>query len=253
MTKKFSIQNINVEPWVDLPSSKFLQNWQRKNEIEFNQKNRQIEKYKMFMKVFDFLNANGIEGDYFEFGCHRCRTFRMVMSLAYLHFNKKMHFFAFDSFQGLPKPKNKVSVSHWQKSSLKTTEVQFLKLIKETGYKTDNVHIIKGFYDKSLSRDLIKNFKNQDIKCKLVNIDCDLYESAVPVFKFLDSFLIEGSIIYLDDYYVGNNGNINYGIPRAFEEYKKISNWTFTEHMQVSWWGKTFIASPRIKSNKKSL
>ncbi len=241
MKKKFHIQNINKEPWVDLPSPELIKNWQDKDEINFNQKNRQIEKYKMFVKVFDFLNGNGINGDYFEFGCHRCRTFRMVMSLAFVHLKKNMSFFAFDSFEGLPELKNEVSVSHWKKASLKTTETDFLKLIKKSGYSTKNVHIIKGFYDKSLDKDLLDKLKKKKVKCKLVNIDCDLYESAVPVFNFLDDFLVEGSIIYLDDFFVGNKGNVNAGIPKAFYEYKKKSKWSFIEHMQVSWWGKTFI------------
>ena len=60
------------------------------------------------------------------------------------------------------------------------------------------VSIIKGFYKSSLNNKLKENFKKRKIKASLVTIDCDLYESAVPVFKFLN-FFQEGTIIYLDD------------------------------------------------------
>ena len=244
MKNKSIIKNINQEPWVSIFDEEEIKNWSKNDEITFNQKNRQLEKYKMFVKVFDFLNANSIDGDYFEFGCHRCRTFRMVLSLSKLHFNN-MNFFAFDSFEGLPELQNEVSVSHWKKNALKTSENEFLKLIQNSGFPTKSVRTIKGFYNDSLSEKLKNNLLKENIKCKLVNIDCDLYESAVPVFKFMDDFLVEGSIIYLDDYFVGNKGNINFGIPKAFHEYRKYSKWSFIEHMQVSWWGKTFITIPK--------
>ena len=72
------------EPWVELPNGLTLANWNLSDEVAYNQVNRQTEKALMFRRTFDFIKDNRIGGDYQEFGCHRCRTFRMALSEARL-------------------------------------------------------------------------------------------------------------------------------------------------------------------------
>ena len=73
------------EPWLDLPDGQALANWNDADEVAYNQINRQAEKALMFRRTFDFIKDNRIIGDYHEFGCHRCRTFRMALTEARLH------------------------------------------------------------------------------------------------------------------------------------------------------------------------
>ena len=136
----FSIPSLlEEEPWVKIPSRKDLKDWKKFDEIKFNQQNRQIEKYKMFIKTFDFLTENQIFGDYFEFGCHRCRTFRMVVSLAYMHQIEDMNFYAFDSFDGLPELENSVSVKDWKRGSLTTSQSDFMRILKKHGLNYNKI------------------------------------------------------------------------------------------------------------------
>ena len=58
----------------------------------FNQRNRHRQKYQFYVNVFDFLNESSIAGDYFEFGCHRVRTFRMALTEARRHHMTDMRF-----------------------------------------------------------------------------------------------------------------------------------------------------------------
>ena len=76
------VVRLEDEPWVQLADNSTLKNWTKNDEIRYNQGNRQAEKYDMFRKAFDFLNENEIKGDYHEYGCHRCRTFRMALTEA---------------------------------------------------------------------------------------------------------------------------------------------------------------------------
>src|SRR3954466_6243723 len=85
------------EPWVELASGSDLSGWARNEQIQYNQMYRQAENVQFFRKTFDFLTDNGIAGDYFEFGCHRGRTFRMALSEARRQNRDAMHFLAFDS------------------------------------------------------------------------------------------------------------------------------------------------------------
>src|SRR5689334_5194659 len=100
----FPLQGKHGEPWVDLPDGRDLQAWARDDEISYNQANRQTEKALFFRRTYDFLTDNRVTGDYYEFGCHRCRTFRMALTEARRHNLPSAKFFAFDSFEGLPEP-----------------------------------------------------------------------------------------------------------------------------------------------------
>ncbi len=236
------IVRLDDEPWVQLADNSTLKNWTKNDEIRYNQGNRQAEKYDMFRKVFDFLNENEIKGDYHEYGCHRCRTFRMALTEARRHNIADMKFWAFDSFEGLPDPTTEISVSKWVAGALTTSERQFHDLVKAHGVYPDRVNTVKGFYDKSLTKALQQKMRAKENKIALLTVDCDLYESAVPVFKFIEPLLQEGSVIYMDDLFVGTKGSPKRGVARAFLEFQKRSKWKFIRHMDVSWWGRTYIA-----------
>jgi len=98
------IEPVLGEPWVKLASGKELAKWGRDDEIAYNQASRQNEKALFFRRAFDFVTDNRVRGDYHEYGCHRCRTFRMALTEARRHNLLDMKFFAFDSFEGLPDP-----------------------------------------------------------------------------------------------------------------------------------------------------
>jgi len=235
------LTELNKEPWVTLDDGKHLSEWTHEDEVVYNQKNRQTEKYIFFRKTMDFLKDNRIEGDYYEFGCHRCRTFRMALSEARKHCQDLMQFYAFDSFEGLPEPTSDTSVEIWTKGALSTSEEAFRAHVVEHGIYLENYHTIKGFYSDSLTNDLQNKFLSKNRKASLINIDCDLYESAVPVFEFIEPLLQEGTIIYLDDQFAGYKGNPMKGVSKAFLEWQEKTKWRVVQHLQIGWWGRSYI------------
>ena len=237
-----TIEPIAEEPWVNLGNSDTHKDWGREEEIQYNQTNRQTEKAHFYRKTFDFLTDNRVHGDYHEYGCHRCRTFRMALTEARRHNLESMQFHAFDSFEGLPEPTTDTSVEIWKKGVLTTTEEQFMSMIKNQGIYLDKVNTIKGYYDDSLTKELQKQYLDSGRKISLVNIDCDLYESAVPVFNFIEPLLQEGSVIYMDDMFAGYKGNPMKGVSKAFLEWQERSRWKIVRHMDISWWGRSYIA-----------
>jgi Macrocin-O-methyltransferase (TylF) len=237
------VVRIDSEPWVKLADGRELARWSKQDEIRYNQGNRQAEKYQFFRRVFDFLHENEIRGDYHEYGCHRCRTFRMALTEARRHNLDHMKFWAFDSFEGLPTPTTETSVTKWTQGALTTSESEFLTIVRKHGIYVDNVRATKGFYADSLTPELQKQMLASEAKIALVTVDCDLYESAVPVFNFIEPLLQDGSVIYMDDLFVGNKGNPNRGVARAFLEFQKRSKWQVRRHLDVSWWGRTYIVS----------
>lgn len=236
------IVRVDNEPWVRLADGAELASWSKDDEIRYNQGNRQEEKCQFFRRVFDFVTENEIRGDYHEYGCHRARTFRMALTEARRHNLDDMKFWAFDSFEGLPDPVTETSVSKWTRGTLTTTEREFRTMVDGHGIYVDRIRTVKGYYSESLTDALRRRFAEQEAPIALVTVDCDLYESAVPVFGFIEPLLQDGSVVYLDDLFVGNKGNPSRGVARAFLEFQARSRFRFVRHLDVGWWGRSYIA-----------
>lgn len=235
------------EPWVHLEDGKALAGWGRADEIAYNQMNRQRHKRDFFVNAFDFLTDNGIIGSagvlrepgaYYEFGCHRARTFRMALTEARKHNLDDMLFYAFDSFEGLPTAAPTAMGARWAPGALKTSQAEFRALIDRHGIYVDRVHLVPGFFDKLPTP---ADFP----PASLVTVDCDLGESAVPVFEFIAPLIREGTIVYVDDWFSGYRGNPLKGIARAFHVFSIHGGWGFQPHMNVGWFGRSFIAYSR--------
>ncbi len=229
------------EPWVDLGNKTDLEGWGREQEISYNQMNRQTQKAVFYQRTFDFLTDNRVIGDYYEFGCHRCRTFRMALTEARKHNLSNMKFYAFDSFEGLPEPTSDTSVEIWKRGALTTSEDDFMRMVTDQGHYPENVSTIKGFYSESLTQSLQTKIIDTGSKAMLINIDCDLYESAIPVFKFIEPLLQEGTVIYIDDLFAGYKGSPNQGVALAFLEWQKNSRWHVARHLDIGWWGRSYV------------
>jgi hypothetical protein len=233
---------VGSEPWVALANGAALATWSREDEIVYNQVNRQSAKLAFYVAAYDFITENRVEGDYHEYGCHRARTFRMSLTEARRHGLERMKFFAFDSFEGLPTPETAPAVTGWQRGALSTSEVRFQELVAEHGIYVDRCVTVKGFYGESLTEERQRAFVTGEQPIALACIDCDLYESAVPVFRFIEPLLQEGSLLYVDDYFTGYKGSPVKGVARAFTEFQATSRFAFAPHMQIGWWGRSFIA-----------
>ncbi len=233
---------LDREPWVRLADSEELADWGHEQEVAYNQANRQSEKHRFYIRTFDFMCENRIGGAYHEFGCHRARTFRMALTEARRHNLHDMRFVAFDSFAGLPPATSAPSQEQWREGALATSEEEFLRLVGEHGLAVDRIDIVKGLYDETLTRERQQEFLAKREPIALACVDCDLYESAVPVFAFIDPLLQEGSVLYIDDLFAGYRGSPEKGVARAFIEFQERSRWRFVRHLDVGWWGRSYIA-----------
>ena len=174
------------EPYVKLLCENDFQTLSQKDLVIINQNNRQLHKHNFYKLAFDFIKDSGIMGDYLEFGVHKARTFRMALSEARSQGLNDMKFWAFDSFEGLP---DSATHNHarWSKGALTTSISDFREIINSFGIYLDKVNCVKGFYDQNLTQDFLENYLRENNKASFIAIDCDLYESAVPVFKFIES------------------------------------------------------------------
>ncbi len=237
-------QPLPCEPWVALPDHDAFKGFSKADEIALNQQRRQTLKFEFFKNTFDFLNDSEIRGDYFEFGTHRVRTFRMALSCARFYNLSGVSFHAFDSFEGLPDFGGAL-MDKWKAGALCTSRDEFVKTVESHGLYTDAVHTYKGFYDQTLTPTLAAELQARGTKAMMITVDCDYYQSAVSVFGFIEPFLQHGTVIYLDDVFAGFKSDSQGGVLRAFEEFAARSAYDFLPHLHVGWWGRSFIASAR--------
>jgi hypothetical protein len=236
------ILTIDVEPFVRLPSLADFNLMSADDYVTFNQKRRQKLKFDYFLNAFDFLTGSEIVGDYFEFGCHKARTFRMALSCAYFYKMHSMRFHAFDSFEGLPDFGDHL-IEQWRPGQLATSENDFDRLIAEHNLFPNKIFKHKGFYKDLLTPSLSKTLLESKAKAAFINIDCDFYDSAVSVFNFIEPFLQHGTVLYLDDAFCAFKETSKGGVLGAFNEFQKNSSFKFVEHMSVGWAGRSYIAS----------
>ena len=178
-----------------------------------------------------FLAWNQIGGDYLEFGVYQGASFaeayRSIWSardtvMEFIDtsetaewYRRRPRFIAFDSFSGLPGgPADRHA--DYGEGAYGCSEATFLSKIRDKGVDLNDVITVPGFYDQTL------NVKTRQLlgleRASLILIDCDLYESTVPVLDFITDLVGQGTIIIFDDWY-RYEGRPDKGEQRACREW----------------------------------
>jgi len=179
-----------------------------------------------------FMTWNQIPGDYFEFGVYRGESFavayRTIEHLRAKHIarghtspeyeewkNRPPRYVAFDGFGGLPPGQVKRHVDYHE-GSYSCSEAEFRANVAAAGVDLSRVVVVPGFYDESLNAGSREQHKLD--KVAVAMIDCDLYESTVPVLDFLTDMVQQGTILIFHDWF-RFKGDPNEGEQRACNEW----------------------------------
>lgn len=149
----------------------------------------------------DYLVGAEIPGDYFEFGVYKGSTFVYAYKIMESLF-KNMRFVALDSFEGLPEPRDTDAEmgysSGFYEGQFAVTKEDFTANLQKESVDLDRVVLIKGWFDQSLNSETMQTYGLGKIAAAW--IDCDLYESTVPILRFITPYLSHGSVILFDDW-----------------------------------------------------
>lgn len=214
--------------WLDKrwPGLKFLREYSPKN----------LERIEFLRKVMNFVKDSELDGDYLEFGVYKGANFITAMAMAKAKKLNSIKFYAFDSFRGLPEAHGVDKEFEQFKGGGLAFDLDKFK--KRIG-KRENVIIVPGFFQETLNDETKKKLGIKS--AAVVWIDCDMYESAVPVFNFITDFLVDGTILVLDDWFL-YRGNPDRGEQRAFREWlAKNPDIKVSEFHKYFWHGNSFI------------
>jgi hypothetical protein len=89
------------------------------------------------------------------------------------------------------------------------TQESFINLIKYSGVDLKKVVICPCFYNESLTKEF--KLRNNLKEASIIMIDCDLYESTVPVLEFITDLLQQGTILIFDDWFAFRGGSSKRG------------------------------------------
>jgi len=186
---------------------------------------------------------DSLVGDYLEFGVFQGAAFRHVASRAKV-LMPWMRFLAFDSFAGLPEPKGVDAGSEFFEGQFACSLEEFRRNLERDKIDLSRVQIVPGWFGTTLTDELRDNLRLQI--ASLVFIDCDLYESCVPVLEFITGLLRQGSIVMFDDWFCFRNDPTK-GVQRATTEWlNRNPQITLTNWMPFSHHGLAFITNIRV-------
>jgi len=136
---------------------------------------------------------NGIEGDVTEFGCY-VGTTSVYLAQTLMDDGDKKRLYTYDSFQGLPE-KTKEDVSplgeSFKPGELFVAKKQFIKNMVQA--RVTMPQIKKAWFSELTSDDLPD-------KISFAFLDGDYYASVMIPLKLIESRLVPGSTIVVDDY-----------------------------------------------------
>ncbi len=186
------------------------------------------------------LKAHGTVGDYYEFGLFRGFTLWHAQQAADRAEIATMRFFGFDSFQGLPKIEgNDRKAGIFISGDYRCTKDWVEKALTKHGFDWSRGALIEGFFDDSLTPAL--KAEHSMARAALVMVDCDLYQSTVPVLSFLADLLQDGTILLFDDWYCFGEDE-GQGEPRAFREFlQDHPEWNAERFITFPTYGQAFI------------
>lgn len=189
----------------------------------------------MINMAFGYCANNKIRGDYAEFGVFKGHTTIEAWKAAQRHGLNDMKFWLFDSFEGLPEVAGSDTGGPFETGEFSFGRKEYEQNLRRNKVDFNRLNIVSGFFDKTLSGlETGRSFS-------VVWIDCDLYESTVPVLEWLTDKLVDGAVICFDDWFTFS-GRPDKGEQKAVAEWlEKNPAISLMPYRDFHWAGKSFL------------
>jgi hypothetical protein len=209
--------------------------------VELQQLLRYIPREEVLSTAMDFAMWSQLDGDYLEFGVYEGARLTSAYHFAQRNGLTSMRFCAFDSFQGLPPITglDATGIRQFRQGEYSCDRNRFEESIRRDRVDIDKVEVVEGWYDQTLNDQTKKQLAIKAVA--IVWIDCDLYESTVPVLNFITDYVRDGTVVIFDDWFCFR-GAPDRGEQRAFREWlERNPSLSASEFHKFGWHGNSFI------------
>lgn len=146
----------------------------------------------MLNMAFGFVRNESVLGDYAEFGVLEGRTFVEAWLASNRHGLRSMHLRAYDSFEGLPKTSGVDAGGPFYGGQFASPRAAFDRVTHSI--PRQRVEVVPGYFAETLQ-------SARQAPVAVAWVDCDLYESTLPVLDYLTEQLVDGAVLIFDDWY----------------------------------------------------
>lgn len=200
----------------------------------------------LILWIREFLDKSNINGFYIEYGVFNGESLKDAF---YALRKQVTKYIGLDSFVGLPElgcDIDKLGANiqpQFVKGNYQSKGYDFVKTnILSTGLDTDDLILIKGFFDESLTPQLSSDLSTiENGKAAIIHLDVDLYSSTRQALEFSYPFMQTGCWLLCDDYWCYGGGS-SFGTQRALKDFLKAHHdILFQEYCSYSGWSKAFL------------
>lgn len=195
-------------------------------------------------KCLEIAKSTGVlrGADYCEFGVFKGYALFHAQAEARRLGLSSTRFFGFDSFEGLPSMADGDIVEGGSQPFYEGQYSCSLENVRaeldKRGVDWSKTHLIKGYFVDSLNSPEVAGLGIDKVGVALV--DCDIYSSTVDVLDFLESRLVDGAIVIMDDW-KSYGERCDAGQPRALREFLENSGrWSCKELLDYGNYGRVF-------------
>jgi hypothetical protein len=173
------------------------------------------------------LSRDGVRGDLLEFGVFAGYSFRRLVEI-FRPTGLVDRYYGFDSFRGLPPPDPYSVFPAWSEGAFSNTSKEgVLAYLVEGLGDLEGIELVEGWFS-----DTLPTLQDRITRVAFVRVDCDLYSSTTDVFNFLSGRLVDGAMLYFDDW----THDAGTGETKAFFEFaeREADRYTFERILTVS-------------------
>jgi O-methyltransferase len=176
----------------------------------------------------EYALANGVSGDYLEFGVFKGASLLNAQKRADELKLGAMRFIGFDSFEGLPDEPDQHKEMFY-KGQYSCSEQQVRAWLSQYGADWQRLILVPGFYAATLTPERKRELGLT--KCAVAMLDCDIYSSTNLALTWIDDLISPGSVLIFDDWnaYGDDEASWQDGQRRAMLEHKQRSKWAYDQ------------------------
>lgn len=201
-----------------------------------------LEKIKAIKMAFHFVNYEGVEGDYLEFGVFEGASFiTSFKSHRATNQGTERRFVGFDSFEGLRFDEGEASHESLKPGTFATSYERVKSRIGSVLKDRVEWHLVQGFVDVTLESDTVKALNVE--KVAVAMFDMDLGEPTKLALKYVGPRLSVGSVLIFDEFFMFK-GDAAAGEAGALDEFLRANpNIKVRRYLDYGAGGRVFIVS----------